>query len=332
MILSVYGLAVQRGLTGGVTLLFPPFAGGFEFAVAGSEDCFMASFQFVLGRDVAKGRVQTNAVVMLDELCHDSPGVFRGQRRPWTDAFLLEDTMPAFDLAVALRVVGRGPRVRHAADADELLEVPGDELGAVVGDDSRRDAGKFLPRPLDDLLDVGLGHGFADLPVDGESATAIEEAAQVVEGAGDVEVGDINVPVFVRTQRLHEAVAFAGGFGRVAVEQASLLKDAVDAGRTTGGDVLIEHHESQSSITLQRKEGLEVADGLFFLFLQPVVAWNPGIVFVGLAIAVLPRVPLGGGQAEPQQEASDAKAGLVGPTLDEIDDVVACIVGNPQSV
>jgi hypothetical protein len=41
---------------------------------------------------------------------------------------------------------------------------------------------------------------------------------------------------------------------------------------------------------------MEVADGLFLLVFQPVIARNPGIVFVGLAVAVLPGVPLGGGQ------------------------------------
>ena len=44
--------------------------------------------------------------------------------------------MPAFDLAVALRIIGRGFYVRHARDADELLEVLGDELRTVVGDDA----------------------------------------------------------------------------------------------------------------------------------------------------------------------------------------------------
>jgi hypothetical protein len=47
--------------------------------------------------------------------------------------------------------------VRHPCDADEFLEVPGDELGAIVGDDAwpRRMA---LPSALQDALDVRLGH------------------------------------------------------------------------------------------------------------------------------------------------------------------------------
>lgn len=140
------------------------------------------------------------------------------------------------------------------------------------------------------------------------------------------------MPVFVRAQRLNEALTLGGRLGRMPIEQACLLEDTVNAGGTTGSDVLVEHHEGQSAVALQREEGLEVADGLFLLVIQPVVAWNPGIVLVGLAVTVLPGVPLGSGNAQPQQEASDGDAGFVGPTLDKIDDLVAAVVGNPESV
>jgi hypothetical protein len=43
----------------------------------------------------------------------------------------------------------------HPADADELLEVPGDELRAVVCDDPGAFSGILLARPLDDRLDLG---------------------------------------------------------------------------------------------------------------------------------------------------------------------------------
>jgi hypothetical protein len=95
---------------------------------------------------------------------------------------------------------------------------------------------------------------------------------------------------------------------------------------------LVEHHEGQAAVTLQGEEVVEVEDRLLLGVLQPVVAWDPGVVLVGLAVAVLPGVPLGGGQAEPDQEAGDGDAGLAGPTVDEIDDLVAGVVGNPESV
>ena len=71
-----------------------------------------------------------------------------------------------------------------------------------------RASGIPLAGPLDDRLDVGFGHALADLPVDDEPAAAVEEAAEVEERAGDVEVGDVDVPVLVRPERLLEALAF----------------------------------------------------------------------------------------------------------------------------
>ena len=82
----------------------------------------------------------------------------------------------------------------------------------------------------------------------------------------------------------------------MTVEQAGLREDTVDTGRDARDDVLVDHHESQAAITLQREPRMEVADGLFLLVFQPAVAGNPGIVLVGLAVAVLPGVPLGSGQ------------------------------------
>jgi hypothetical protein len=77
---------------------------------------------------------------------------------------------------------------------------------------------------------------------------------------------------------------------------------------------------------------MEVEDRLFLLGFEPVVARDPGVVFVGLAVAVLPGVPLGGGQAEPEQEAGDGDAGLAGPAVNEVNNLVAGVVGNPASI
>ena len=209
--------------------MFPPFAGLFQFTITGIQNLFFASRELVLGRDVAEGRVQAHGVVVFNEFADNAACIFQGQRRARADAFFLEDAMPAFDLAVALRIVRRGPRMRHAADANELLEIPGNELRAIVGDNTRPGVRESFSASLNDLLDVGLGHRLAQLPVDDEPAAAIEQAAQVVEGAGDVDVGDIDVPVLVGPQRLDEALALGGGLGRVAVEQARLLEDTVDA-------------------------------------------------------------------------------------------------------
>ena len=108
--------------------------------------------------------------------------------------------------------------MRHAADPDELLEVLGDELRPVVRDDSWCHAREAFPGTLHDLLDVCLGHRRTDLPVNDGAATAVEDAAQVVERASDVEVSDVHVPVFMRLPRLNEALALGGGFAVVPLK------------------------------------------------------------------------------------------------------------------
>ena len=96
----------------------------------------------------------------------------------------------------------------HAADANELLEVLGDELRAVVGDDPGRASGNCSRARWMIVSTSASVMLCADLPVDDGAAVAVEEAAEVVERAGDVDVRDVDVPVLVRPQRLHEARAF----------------------------------------------------------------------------------------------------------------------------
>lgn len=100
----------------------------------------------------------------------------------------------------------------QTGDSDELFEIASDELRAVVGDDSRFGAGIFFQAALEDDLDVGLGHGLAQFPVNDCARAAVEQRAQIEESPGDVDLGDVDVPVFVRTERLHKA-AFKRGFG-----------------------------------------------------------------------------------------------------------------------
>jgi hypothetical protein len=52
-----------------------------------------------------------------------------------------------------------------------------------------------------------LSRRLPQIPVDEVAAAAVQNAAQVVERPADVDMGNIDVPVFVRRQRLIEARA-----------------------------------------------------------------------------------------------------------------------------
>src|SRR6266705_5220921 len=94
-------------------------------------------------------------------------------------------------------------------------------------------------------------HFLADFPVDDEAAAAVEDGAEEVKGAGDVEVADIDVPVLVGPQGLDEAGAFLGGRRRGPGQEPRGLEDAVDAGRATGDDIGVKHHEGEPAITFE---------------------------------------------------------------------------------
>jgi hypothetical protein len=55
-------------------------------------------------------------------------------------------------------------------------------------------------------------------------------------------------------------------------------------------------------------------------------------VLVDFAEAFLPVVELAGADADPGEEATDGDVGLVAPAPDEIDDLVARVVGNPAAL
>ena len=162
-----------------------------------------------------------------------------------------------------------------------------------------------------------------------EAAIAIQDAAQVEKGAADVDVADVDVPVLVGTQGLHEAGSFLGGLLVVPVQTPGFLEDAPDGLGAAGDEVLVEHAESQATIAVERMGVVIVHDGTFLLGQEPVVARNAGAVFIDLAVALLPVEELGTMDVQPGDEALLGQLGFFGPEGDEVDDLVAHVMRNP---
>lgn len=102
--------------------------------------------------------------------------------------------------------------MRHARNANELFEVPHQELWPVVGDDPRPGFRVLLPRRLQDDLDVALGHRRPPIPVHDDPAEAFQHRARIIERARSVDIGHVNVPMLVRPRRWREAGPFFDGF------------------------------------------------------------------------------------------------------------------------
>jgi hypothetical protein len=219
----------------------------------------------------------------------------------------------------------------HAGNADKFFEVLGDELGSVVADDAWVFAGELFAGALQDGFHVDFLHFVANLPVDDEAAVAVEDRTQEIKRTSDVEVADVHMPFLVRLQGLHEAGAFLGDVGRLPGQESRLLEDAIDTGWATGDHVGIEHHEGHAAIPLQRVLAGESAEACNLVVGEPVIPRHPGVVFVDFTEACAPVLVLAAGDADPGREARDRDVGFVRPGADEIDDLVARVVGDPAA-
>jgi hypothetical protein len=76
----------------------------------------------------------------------------------------------------------------------------------------------------------------------------------------------------------------------------------------------------------------EGADGCVLVVGEPVIAWYPGVVLVDFAEACDPVLVFAAADANPGRKTRDRDVGFVGPGADEIDDLVARVVGDPTFV
>jgi hypothetical protein len=291
----------------------------------------LTPFQFVLRRDVPDRGVQALVVVVVNVTGDDPSCVGQRKRRLGADALALEGLMETLDFSVALRVVGRGSHMGHAADPDELLEVPGDKLRPVVGDDPGTGVGKLFPRSLDDGLDIERFHRLANLPVNEVSAAPVQDAAEVIKSPANVEVGNIDMPMFMGLGRRAEAGSFVGGLKRARTNPTRRLQDAIDAAGAGGDDIGVEHHERKSSITFLGMLEVKVQDGPFLPLLEPKVAWDRGVVIVASATPAAPIIKLVVADPNASHQTGSRQSGLFRVTLDELDHVLADGGGNPRA-
>lgn len=76
---------------------------------------------------------------------------------------------------------------------------------------------------------------------------------------------------------------------------------------------------------------MEVKNGLLLPELDPAVAGDLAVVFVGLSVAFSPRVVFTAGQVQPGQQSFRWRVGAIGPVLQVIDYRVSRVRGNPAS-
>jgi hypothetical protein len=87
--------------------------------------------------------------------------------------------------------------------------------------------------------------------------------------------------------------------------------------------IIVELDERGRMVTFERKLGVTVEDRFLLVGFEPVIARDPGVVFVDFALVLLPVVELTFGDVAPDDEALDRDLDFVGPGLWVVDDLVA---------
>ncbi len=101
-----------------------PAAGFLQLAISLGKDHLRQTVEFIGRREVADRRVQPHVVIVVHVTRDLPPGLVKRLRTGRPDALSFQAAMPAFELPVALRIVGTRPHVGHAHQADERLEIP----------------------------------------------------------------------------------------------------------------------------------------------------------------------------------------------------------------
>ncbi len=107
--------------------------------------------------------------------------------------------------------------------------------------------------------------------------------AEEQERARDIDVADVNMPVLVRCERLHEPGSFLRRNRSRAGQHSSRLEHAVGTRWTANNHVGVDHHVGQSTVSFQWIFPREGEDSFAFIRRQPMVARNPSVVLVDLA-------------------------------------------------
>jgi len=94
----------------------------------------------------------------------------------------------------------------------------------------------------------------------------------------------------------------------------------------------VQHHEGQTAATVLAVLVVKIDDGLLLPAQKPEVAGNPAVVFVHFAVAFFPIVELAWRKTEPSDESGHGKSAPLRPVVDEVDDGIAHIVGNPTAL
>lgn len=157
------------------------FPSRFELLISLGKEFFFLSSKLRMRRHVSNRTMEPDRVVMMDVLCYCLTSIVNAGHALGPYAVPFDRPMVSLNLSIALGIVGRSFHMGHSCDAYEFFEVSGDELGAVIGDDSRSCIGVLFSASLDNRFDINLLHFLADFPMNNRAGTTVQDAAHEVK-------------------------------------------------------------------------------------------------------------------------------------------------------
>src|SRR5215831_6074534 len=89
------------------------------------------------------------------------------------------------------------------------LKIASNELRAVVRDEAWLRFRALFLGAFENYFDIRFPHRLAQIPMHEETAEPVQNAAQVIERAAQVDVGNVDMPVLMRLERLLETGSLA---------------------------------------------------------------------------------------------------------------------------
>ena len=130
---------------------------------------------------------------------------------------------------------------------------------------------------------------------------------------------------------MNEACAFLAGGHDPTVQTPCILENSIGGAWADGDYIVVKHHECQSSVAFEWVFVVEVKYRLLFPFFEPPVPWYFAVMAVDLSIAFEPCVVLARGEFCPLEQVFAWQFGTLRPVPHVVDDLVANVVGDPNS-
>ena len=147
-------------------------------------------------------------VVMVSVLFNQLSCLLKREWGAWSHTFPFQCLVPALEFAVTLRIIYRCANMCHPWYPNEFFEILSHKLRSIVRYYSRSCLRIFLLCPLQNHFNICLSNRFTNLMMNYITAASIGNTAKIIESTLDIQIGNINMPMLMRSRWLLKSFSF----------------------------------------------------------------------------------------------------------------------------